>query len=376
MKKNSYVLDARTTTDHFPGIGRYVSNLGQAMATQLLPNEELLFLQNPGETSDHWQMPTTANINTIVMEKTISPFSIRQQWAIPQQLHQHQATMYHSPYYLMPYRPKVPTVVTIYDLIPQLFPQTVSLQARLLSRLATRLALRSANHIIVISETTRRDLLAAFPIQPEKVTAVPLAPDPIFQPQPESTILQIRHKYNLPETYALYLGSNKPHKNLVRLLEAWKIIIDEQENPPQLIIAGAWINRYPEPQQKAAEFGIENAVQFLGPIPEADLAALYSSAALFVFPSLYEGFGLPVIEAMACGTAVSCANSSSLPEIGSDAAHYFDPTNVREMATVIGRLLANDSLRFELEEKGKTQAQNFSWKKAANSTLQIYRHIT
>ncbi len=373
--KKSFILDARTTTDHFPGIGRYVSNLGQAMAAQLAPDEQLLFLQNPGVTSGHWVLPKQANVHSIMLQPAISPFSLRQQWAIPKQLKQQHATVYHSPYYLMPYGVNVPTIVTIYDLIPQLFPETASLQARLLFRMTTRLALRSASHIIVISKATRRDLLAAYTIRPEKITAVPLAPDPHFQPQPEAKINAMRQKHSLPQKYVLYFGSNKLHKNLVRLLEAWKIIIDQMANPIQLIIAGAWDSRYSQPLQKVAELGMENAVQFLGPIAEKDLPALYSGATLFVFPSLYEGFGLPVAEAMACGTAVACANSSSLPEIGGEAVHYFDPMDVREMVGVIGRYLENEPLRLELAQKGIKQAQKFSWQKAAESTLQIYRQL-
>jgi alpha-1,3-rhamnosyl/mannosyltransferase len=349
--------------------------LGKAMTTQLLPNEDLLFLQNHKETSRHQQVLQSINYKTIVMKTAVSPFSMRQQWVIPQQLKHHKATVYHSPYYLMPYRRQVPTVVTIYDLIPQLFPQTVSLQARLLFKLTTQLALRSADQVIVISEATRKDLLTTYKIPPEKVTAVPLAPDPIFQPQPQPTIQQLRRTYNLPETFVLYLGSNKPHKNLVRLLEAWQLVTNQMEHPPHLIIAGAWVDRYPEPLQKTAELGIENVVQFLGPIPEADLPALYSSAALFVFPSLYEGFGLPVIEAMACETAVTCSNRSSLPEVGGDAAHYFNPTDIREMATVINGILSNKPLQHELKEKGIKQAQRFSWEKSAAKTLKIYRDL-
>ncbi len=375
MNKKSFILDARTTTDHFPGIGRYVSNLGRAMAEQLMPNEQLLFLQNPGATSGHWTLPMRANVQSIMLQPAISPFSLRQQWAIPKQLQQQPVSLYHSPYYLMPYRINAPTVVTIYDLIPQLFPETASLQARLLFRLATRLALRSASHIIVISEATRRDLLAAYSIPSKKITAVPLAPDPHFQPQPDSEINRVRQKHTLPDKFALYFGSNKLHKNLVRLLEAWKIIIDKTAAPMKLIIAGARAGRYPQPLQKVAELGMESSVQFLGPIAEADLPALYSGATLFIFPSLYEGFGLPVAEAMACGTAVACANSSSLPEIGGSAVHYFDPMNVREMAEVIGRYLENEPLRLEMARKGIKQAQKFSWQRAAESTLQIYRHI-
>jgi len=307
-----------------------------------------------------------------VVDVPLSPFTLRQQWAIPRILRHLRADLYHSPYYLMPYRPGVPTVVTVYDLIPLLFPQHVPPAARLLFRWMTALALRTASQVIVISQATCRDLLTFYHLPPQKVTVIPLAADPAFHPQSPAEVERVRRKYALPESYLLYLGINKPHKNLGRLVEALSLV----PRPLSLIIAGAWDPRYLEPRQRAEALGLENAVRFLGPVPEADLPALYSGATLFVFPSLYEGFGLPVLEAMACGRPVVCSNTSSLPEIVDEAALTFDPLDVTEMAAKIEKALGNESLREEMKEKSLQQAAKFSWERTARETLEIYREAT
>jgi glycosyltransferase involved in cell wall biosynthesis len=174
----------------------------------------------------------------------------------------------------------------------------------------------------------------------------------------------------------LYLGINKPHKNLSRLLQAYRLLREEMGvETPLLVIAGAWDERYPEVKQQAAATELADSVRFLGPVPEADLPSLYAAATLFVFPSLYEGFGLPVLEAMACGTAVACSRSSSLPEVGGRTAFYFDPRDVAEMAAVIARPLRDKRLRAEREQQGLDQAARFSWQRTADETLAIYREL-
>lgn len=369
-----YALDARSATNHFPGIGRYVSNLAQALPALLAPNERLLLLCDPSRPS-RWQLPMPS-AQVVWLETTVSPFSLAQQWQIPRCLREIKADVYHSPYYLMPYRPGRPTLLTFYDLIPQRFPQYVSPRARLLTHLFTRLALRAADHVVAISEYTRQDTLAAYPLAAAKVTAVPLAADPHFKPQPPTELERIRARYNLPPNYVLYLGINKPHKNLVNLLAAWEKIVQEVAAPPQLVIAGAWDDRYPEAKATAVAAGLTELVTFLGPVEEADLPGLYGGAALFVFPSQYEGFGLPVIEAMACGTAVACARASSLPEVGGEAAAYFDPANPAEITAVLYHLLTDETARQRRQTLGLTQAKQFSWEKTAVATLALYRQLT
>jgi glycosyltransferase involved in cell wall biosynthesis len=324
-----------------------------------------------------WRLPLADGRQVRQIEMAISPFSLRQQWQIPRRLSQEQVTLYHSPYHLMPYRPAVPTLLTVYDLIPQHFPRHVSLLARLFFRLTMRLALRAARHIITISESTRRDLLAAYPIEADRVTAVPLAADPHFRPQSETEVARIRAKYQLPASYLLYLGINKPHKNLPHLLRAWRLLLAVAETPPPpLIIAGAWDDRYPEARLMAAAPELATTVRFLGPIAEADLPALYSGALLFIFPTLYEGFGLPVVEAMACGTAVACSDRSSLPEVAGAAARLFDPHDPAAIAAALSDLLYNEPLRAALQAAGLKQARQFTWPATARQTIAIYREFS
>lgn len=372
MSKRLYALDARPATDHFPGIGRYVSSLAQALVPNLAADEYLLILRYTQPSQ--WQLPTQSE-NVTLLDTAVSPFSLNQQWRIPKLLKKHDITCYHSPYFIMPYRLKTPTVLTLYDLIPQKYPQYVSRKARLLANVLTKLAMRSSTHMIAISEATRQDFLAVYSLNPQKITAVPLAVDAQFRPQPETAVYSTIQKYNLPTPYVLYLGINKPHKNLLRLVQAWQIVQQQLAPPHKLVIAGAWDARYPQAKGWITSQNRTDTVHFAGPIADADLPALYSGADLFVFPSMYEGFGLPVLEAMACGTAVTCSQTSSLPEVGGDAVLYFDPVHVEAQAKQIMKLLQQQDLRIDCTNKGLKQAQKFTWQNTAVATLQIYRSL-
>ncbi|HID89588.1 MAG TPA: glycosyltransferase family 1 protein, partial [Anaerolineae bacterium] len=189
-----------------------------------------------------------------------------------------------------------------------------------------------------------------------------------------------RRKYGLPERYILYLGSNKPHKNLVRLVEAWALVTKrgtrdtEHGSRTTLVIAGAWDPRYPESRERAESLGLGN-IRWLGPVPESDLPALYTGATVFVFPSLYEGFGLPVLEAMACGAPVICSNVSSLPEVAGDAAVTFTPTDPGAIADALDRVLNDAGLCADLRDRGLRRARLFSWDQSARRTLALYREV-
>jgi glycosyltransferase involved in cell wall biosynthesis len=372
-----YVLDARTAAPHFPGIGRYVRNLARALVPLLAPDERLTVLRNPAYPI---ALPPSDAVRTIPL--AVSPFSLRQQWLIPRLLRDLRrggaaSVIYHSPYIAMPYLPGVPALLTVYDLIPLRYPEHSTPRARLFIRWMTHLALRAARHVIAISEFTRRDFMAEFGLQPEQITAIPLAADQIFQPQSPEAIADVRARNDLPERFVLYLGSNKPHKNLTRLVEAWH---EAHSRLPvadcRLIVAGAWDVRYPEARPHAEVLGLTDNVQWLGPVPETDLPALYAAATVFVFPSLYEGFGLPVLEAMACGTPVICANTSSLPEVagaGRTAALLIDPLDTEALADAIRRALLSPDLRVALHEGGLARAREFTWTRTAAQTLDIYR---
>ena len=383
-----FVLDARTATAHFPGIGRMVRNLAPALAAQLAPEEALTLLWNPADPTA-WDPSLLAGPQVTVAPAPVSPFSRRQQWALPRLLRQlvedtraqfpnrplaPPPSLYHSPYYLMPYRPGLPTVVTLHDLIPLLFPETVSWRARLLFRLTTWLALRAAQHVITVSQVSRQDLLAHFSLHPQQVTAIPHAPESHFRPQPREEVARVRRKLGLPSEYLLYLGINKPHKNLLTLVEAFARVTAQGPTPP-LAIAGAWDPRYPQAKQRVRELGLEDRVRFLGPVAEDDLPGLYSGCTAFLFPSRYEGFGLPVLEAMACGAPVICAGTSSLPQVAGEAALFFHPDRPEELAAQLRRLLDDPSLARALAQKSLAQAARFSWQETARQTLAIYRGV-
>ncbi len=365
----NFCLDARAATDHFPGVGRYVSSLAGALGEQLGDGETLTLLRDPTAGS-RWRLPEPCAGKIRICDLPASLFGLRQQLSVPRLLRRLGVDTYHSPYYLMPYRTGRPTVVTLYDLIAELFPEYVSPRARLLVHATTRLALSAAREVITISEASRRDLLARYRLPADRVTVIPLAPAPQFAPQPDRAVERVRDRYDLRD-YVLYVGINKPHKNLVRLVEAWQRV----ETDAQLVMAGAWDPRYPEPKRRVSELRIDDRVRFLGPVNDDDLPALYAGARLFVFPSLYEGFGLPVIEAMACGTPVACADTASLPEVAGDAAALFDPHDTAGIATVVGELLANEALRLKHRSLGLARAAGFSWSRTAAATLGVYRRI-
>ena len=362
-----YVLDARTATPHFPGIGRYVTNLARALIPQLAPDEHLTVFFNPAHPLE---LTSSAAVQGLLVN--VSPFSLRQQWVIPRLLRQRKADLYHSAYYLMPYIAVAPTLLTLYDLIPILFPEHSTRRARLLFRWATGLALHAARRCLAISNATRRDVLAHFRIDPAQITTVPLAADPAFAPQPPESVAALRARLNLPQRFILYLGSNKPHKNLTRCIEAFSRMA---KHTAHLVVAGAWLPKYPEARQRATALRLDDRITWLGPVAGPDQPALYTAATLFVFPSLYEGFGLPPLEAMACGTPVICSDTSSLPEVAGDAALLVDPMDAGALAATLDRVWSDAGLQQTMRVKGLEQAQRFSWSTNARETLVIYRKI-
>ncbi len=368
-------LDARPATPHFPGIGRYIKGLAQALPAELGPIDQPRLLINP-QQSVSWVDDLLKGPQWSSSVVSASPFSLAQHWQVPRLLRHVGSDLYHSAYYLMPYRPGIPTVLTVYDLIPLLFPQFVSAKARLLFRLTMTLALKSAARVIAISAATQRDFRSYFHLPEEMITAIPLAAGEIFRPPTPEAILQVRSNYALPEKYVLYVGINKPHKNLPRLVQAWaRLAEDHQLEETTLVIAGVWDSRYPQAKQLVNNLNLEGSISFLGPIPDQDLPGLYAGARLFVYPSLHEGFGLPVLEAQSCGAAVVCSRSSSLPEVAGEAAIYFNPTDVDDMAENLSKPLDDEGLLESLRARGLEQAQKFSWRRTAHLTAQVYRQI-
>ena len=366
------VLDARSVNDHFPGIGRYAFNLARALSSLLGQDEEMVLLRDPTRPS-RLDVSELAGSRVRVMDVPISVFSPSQQWKLPTLLGHLGADAYHSPYYLMPYWTGVPSLVTIHDLIPLRYPRYYTPFQRLAFGVTVRLAARTARRVIADSRATGIDLQRLLGIPEDRIRVVPAAADPRFRICTSMEVGRVRTKYDLPAGYVLHLSSGKPHKNLTRLVDAWALLVRRGDTSGRvLVLAGQLSPRYPEARERIAALGLESGVRVLGKIPDGDLPALYAGASWFVFPSLYEGFGLPVLEAMACGTPVVCSGTSSLPEIAGDAAITFDPSDTKAIADGLASALADPALREQMREKAVLRAQAFGWERTARMAYQCY----
>ena len=268
------------------------------------------------------------------------------------------------------------SVVTIHDLGYLYYPQAHRLLDRVYLDLSTRYNARAATHLIADSAATRCDLIERYGIEPDKITVVyPGYDETTFQPvRDEEAIEAVKARYDIAGDYILFVGTLQPRKNLIRLIKAFSLLQYPMSNI-QLLISGkkGWL--YEDIFQRVKELGLEEKVVFTGYIPEGDLPALLSGARLFVFPSLYEGFGLPVLEALACGAPVVCSNVSSLPEVAGDAALLVDPLDVEELVAALERVLDDEELRAELIERGFEQVRRFSWERCARETLDVLESV-
>jgi glycosyltransferase involved in cell wall biosynthesis len=284
----------------------------------------------------------------------------------------------HSPYWTNPLWSPWPTVVTVHDVIQLVLPQYQALaRQRVYFGLVTR-ALRRATAIITVSECSRQDLVRTVGIPIERVFVVENAIPETLQPvTDEAALAAVRAHHGLTQPFVLYLGANDLRKNLNRLIRAYAALPRALRDAYQLVVAGRqWPHDhplYPDPKLVVRELGIQGRVVFTGGIPEAEKAALLSAATVFAFPSLYEGFGLPVLEAMACGTPVLTAHSSSLPEVTGDAAVLVDPTSVEAISTGLAGLLESPSMRRDLSERGRARAARYRWSEVAERTVEVYR---
>jgi alpha-1,3-rhamnosyl/mannosyltransferase len=268
----------------------------------------------------------------------------------------------------MPFAAKRPVVINVHDIIPLRFPRYFSLRQRILYRGSLSLALRSADFVICLSNATLSDLKSAFRADFSRFITVPAGIGEPFHPCARDEVERVRALYALPVSYLLYMGSNKPHKNLPALIEAYSHV----RKAPLLVLAGEEDPRYVEVRRLVETMGLTARVRFLGSVPEQDLPALYSGALMLVFPSRCEGFGFPPLEAMACGLPVACSDIPSLRETAGDAALLFDPEKPDSIAGAIERLLDDGSLRTDLCGRGLRRAAELSWDRAAQQTLEIY----
>jgi alpha-1,3-rhamnosyl/mannosyltransferase len=368
------IFDGRTIADHFPGIGRYAYNLARALLELPAP-PELTILYDPHQPNTRFDLaPLAQSPVARLVPAAASVFGLSTQWRLPAQLRRLGSEVYHSPYYLMPFRPGLPAVLTLFDVIPMRYPEYLGATARIIFAMTLRLALKASDRVITVSQASADDVGRIFRPCPGKLVVIPAAADPGFRPQPAAAQAAIRQRVGLPERFLLYFGSNKPHKNLPRLVQAYLALGAAAKEIP-LVIAGHWDPRYPQARAAVEKAGALDRVRFIGPVGEADLPALYSAAEAFVFPSEYEGFGLPPLEAMACGTAVACSSAASLSELAGGAALLFEAQDVSSIRESLARVIDEPGLRANLRERGLARAGQFTWAATAERTLAVYESV-
>ncbi len=262
-------------------------------------------------------------------------------------------------------------VVTVHDAFPYTCPRTSTRLDWLVYHAWLPYALPAADAIITDSEQSREDIVKYLPVSPEHVTVVPLAADRRFRPVEAAAVEPILQSYDVAQPYILYVGALESRKNLPRLLEAYALLRAWSERW-RLVIVGARKWKSSPILDTVQRLGLEPHVTFTGYVADEDLPALYTGADLFAFPSLYEGFGLPVLEAMACGTPVVTSNTSSLPEVVGDAALLVDPYDVEAMASAMRQVLEDPALAQALRQRGLARAATFSWERTARETIAVY----
>ncbi len=286
-------------------------------------------------------------------------------------------TLFHAPHYVLPPLVHCRSVVTIHDCIHLMFPQYLPNRVALAyARTSIALAARRATRVMTVSESSKKDIMRFFGTDPSKIDVIYNSYDERFgiEPNPDM-VSRVRERYQLQDQFVLYAGNVKPHKNLERLIEAFNHVRERGLDHVKLVMIGDDISKYASLRRAVHQHRLHKYVRFLGYLPEDTLAVLYRLASVFVFPSLYEGFGLPPLEAMASGTPVVTSNVSSLPEVAGDAAVLVNPYDPEAIADGIYRVLNDEALWLDMRKKGLARARQFSWEASVRRVREIYGEV-
>lgn len=358
---------------HF-GVGRSVFELGKALAERadcepvfLTPYGEGPFRQPPFHSA---RLPGSRLLPAMMALGALE---------IPWVARQEGLELVHDPVGISPFLPRrlgggFRRVVTLHDAIPWLFPETQTAFNTFVHTRYLPALLPNVDAVITDSEASKRDIVRFLPVPAERVRVVPLAAHGSFRPLPRDAAAAVARRYGLESPYLLYVGALEPRKNVPMLLRVFARLRARFANLT-LAIGGRPAWKFEEIFRTLDQLGLGDAVRFTGFVPDAHLPGLYSAASAFCFPSLYEGFGLPVLEALACGTPTVCSNSSSLPEVAGEAALLVEPTNEAAWEEALGRVLADEGLASELRSRGPVQAARFSWERTAARTVEVYRAV-
>ena len=336
-------------------------------------NEYVLFLNEPEFSNFE---PTATNFTKVLVDAP--HYSLKEQTKFLKILNEQNLDLMHFTHFNAPIRYRKPFIVTIHDLTHTLFPgrKMTSLPYRLAYRAVVKNAVRKAKIVIAVSNNTKEDLIKILKVPEEKIKVIYEGANEEFRQltdaEKETSAKILNEKYGIAQPFFLYTGVHRYHKNLTRLIKAFKFISNKYPDL-KLVITGKPDPLYPEAEQEVADQNLEEKVVFTGLIPENELIALYNLAEIYIFPSLYEGFCLPILEAFACGAPVCASNISSIPEVaGKDNAIFFNPYDEKDIAEKTLSIFENSARRNKLIQNGLIRIKNFSWKKMAKEILEVY----
>ncbi|HZK48307.1 MAG TPA: glycosyltransferase family 1 protein [Thermoleophilia bacterium] len=363
-------FDARTID--WSGIGTYSRNLLQQFGKGELAGDDVEFVVF---CPDQKRESVPRGDRFSLVSTNIDPRSHSGRAVFARMVEQSGVDILHVPSHYAPIPVGVPVVATIHDVIPLIYPRTVrNPVARVRYRRQLDRVLGAARCIITVSQISLATLTAFAGVEASRVRVIHNGVSSQFHPvENEAERASARRRYGLPERFALWIGDFRPNKNLEFMVGGWAALQKVLDVPLTLAMAGAQEGEFRKIAHEAERRGLKDRVVFPGFVREDDLAAVYSSAAVFVFPSLYEGFGLPPLEAMACGTPCVVSNSSALPEVTGRAAMMFNPTSVEQFVDCIHRVLTEPDLNGNLRREGLCQSARFGWERAAAETIEVYR---
>lgn len=366
-------IDCRMFKSSFTGIGRYTFELVKNLQKLDTTNEYILFFNDPEYSAF---TPSQPNFKKVLVNA--EHYSMSEQTKFLRILNKQHLDLMHFTHFNAPILYKKPFVVTIHDITHTLFPgrKMKSLPYRLAYQKVIKSAIQKSKKIIAVSNNTKQDLETIFHAPAEKIHTIYEGANEEFRQLTDEVRAEytkiINDKYGITKPYLLYTGVHRYHKNLVRLIQAFKLLTANHPDL-KLVITGKDDPLYPEVNEEVFHQSVQGKVIFTGLVPEDDLIALYNLSLAYVFPSLYEGFGLPILEAMQCGTVVCASNVSSIPEIaGEKNAVFFDPLNPEDMAAKIEGAIADPALQWKLIQNGFARVKDFSWEKMARELLALY----
>lgn len=363
-------IDARKLQDY--GIGTYIRNLLRHLG-RIDRSTDYVLIVRPSDV----EIGAELGENFRTVADWSRSYSIREQLTIPLDLRREAVDLFHAPHYVLPPLTPCKSVVTIHDCIHLRFPQYLPNRlGYVYARASLWVATHRASRVLTVSETSKRDILRYFRVPESKIDVIYNAIDERLGGAPsDEEVGQVRERYQLYDPFVLYAGNIKPHKNLERLIEAFHTLRRGGLEQVKLLIIGDEISKYASLRRAVHRHKLHKHVRFLGFVPDKTLASLYRLASVFVFPSLYEGFGLPPLEAMAAGTPVITSNVSSLPEVVGDAAILIDPYEPDEIAAAMRRVLTEPGLREDLRARGLARVKEFSWDRSVRRVREIYGEV-